>query len=64
MQKENVKIPIQVNGKMRAVIEVSIDLSKDDLEKLALKEQNVLKFLDGPPKKTIIIPNRIINFVT
>jgi leucyl-tRNA synthetase len=64
MQKESVKIPIQVNGKMRAVIEVSIDLSKDDLEKLALKEQNVLKFLDGSPKKTIIIPNRIINFVT
>jgi len=49
---------------MRAVIDVSIDLKKDDLEKLALKEQNVVKFLDGPPKKTIIIPNRIINFVT
>jgi len=64
MQRESVKIPIQVNGKMRAVIEVSIDLSRDDLEKLALKEQNVLKFLDGSPKKTIIIPNRIINFVT
>ena len=64
LQKKSLKIPIQVNGKMRAVIEVSIDLSKDDLEKLALKEQNVLKFLDGPPKKTIIIPNRIINFVT
>jgi len=64
MQRESVKIPIQVNGKMRAVIEVSIDLSRDDLEKLALKEKNVLKFLDGSPKKTIIIPNRIINFVT
>ena len=64
MQKNSVKIPIQVNGKMRAVIDVSIDLKKDDLEKLALKEQNVVKFLDGPPKKTIIIPNRIINFVT
>jgi len=64
MQKESVKIPIQVNGKMRAVIEVSIDLGQDDLEKIALKQQNVQKFLDGIPKKTIIIPNRIINFVT
>ena len=44
-------------------IDVSIDLNKDELEKLALKEENVLKFLNGPPKKSIIIPNRIINFV-
>ena len=64
MPKESVKIPIQVNGKMRAVIEVPIDLGQDDLEKIALKQQNVQKFLDGTPKKTIIIPNRIINFVT
>jgi leucyl-tRNA synthetase len=64
MKKSTVKIPIQVNGKMRAIIEVSLDLSKEELEKLALKEENVLKFLDGLPKKSIIIPNRIINFVT
>jgi len=64
MKKSTVKIPIQVNGKMRAVIEVSLDLSKEELEKLALKEENVLKFLNGFPKKSIIIPNRIINFVT
>jgi len=64
MKKSTVKIPIQVNGKMRAVVEVSLDLSKEELEKLALKEENVLKFLNGSPKKSIIIPNRIINFVT
>ena len=63
MKKSTVKIPIQVNGKMRSVIEVSLNLSKEELEKLALKEENVLKFLNGPPKKSIIIPNRIINFV-
>ena len=64
MKKDTVKIPIQVNGKMRAVIEVSLNLEEDELEKLALKEENVLKFLNGTPKKSIIIPNRIINFVT
>ena len=63
MKKSTVKIPIQVNGKMRSVIEVSLNLSKEELEKLALKEENVLKFLNGPPKKSIIIPNRVINFV-
>ena len=64
LEKNNVKIPIQVNGKMRAIIEVPSDLNKEELEKLALNEKNVLKFLNGSPKKSIIIPNRIINFVT
>ena len=49
---------------MRAIIEVPSDLNKEDLEKLALNQENVLKFLDGKPKKSIVIPNRIINFVT
>jgi len=49
---------------MRAIIEVPSNLNKEDLEKLALNEKNVLKFLNGSPKKSIIIPNRIINFVT
>ena len=63
IQKDNVKIPIQVNGKVRAVIEVPIDLDKNDIEEIALKEKNVLKFLNKNPKKVIIIPNRVVNFV-
>jgi len=63
MKKSTVKIPIQVNGKMRAVIEVSKDLNIDELKDLALKQKNVIKFLDRPLIKTIIIPNRIVNFV-
>ena len=59
----NVKIPVQVNGKVRAVIEVPKDTNKKDLEKIALNEKNVLKFLNHNPKKVIIIPNRIVNFV-
>ena len=60
---DKIKIPVQVNGKMRAIIEVQTNLSKDDLEKKAMNEKNVLKFLNGVPKKVIIIPNRIVNFV-
>ena len=58
-----IKIPVQVNGKMRAIIEVETNLSKVDLEKIALNEKNVLKFLNGTPKKVIVVPNRIVNFV-
>ena len=63
IKKNNVKMPIQINGKVRAVIEVPIDLNKVDIEKIALKEKNVLKFLNKIPKKVIIIPNRVVNFV-
>ena len=48
---------------MRAIIEVQTNLSKDDLEKIELNKKNVLKFLNGVPKKVIIVPNRIVNFV-
>ena len=63
LQKNNVEIPIQVNGKMRALINVPYDTNKLDLENMAMKERNVLKFLNGVPKKVIIVPNRVINFV-
>ena len=63
VKKNDVKIPIQINGKVRAVIEVPIDINKVDIEKIALKEKNVLKFLNKNPKKVIFIPNRVVNFV-
>ena len=63
IKKSNVKIPIQVNGKVRAVVEVPIDLDENDIKEIALKEENILKFLNKKPKKVIIIPNRVVNFV-
>ncbi len=63
VKKNNVKIPIQVNGKVRAVVEVPINLDKNHIEEIALKEENVLKFLNKKPKKVIVIPNRVVNFV-
>ena len=63
INKDNIKIPIQINGKVRSVINVPIDLSKSDIEEIAMKEKNVLKFLNKKPKKVIVIPNRVVNFV-
>ena len=63
LQRNNVEIPVQVNGKMRAIINVPYDTNKLDLENIAKKEKNVLKFLNGIPKKVIVIPNRVVNFV-
>ncbi|MDC3141508.1 leucine--tRNA ligase [Alphaproteobacteria bacterium] len=62
-EKDIIKIPVQVNGKMRAIIKVKKDLNNDELKQVALKEKNISKFLSNPPKKIIIVPNRIVNFV-
>ena len=63
LQKSIIQVPVQINGKMRAIISVPNDTSKNDLENLALKEPNVKKFLNGSPKKVIIVINRVVNFV-
>jgi len=57
-------LPIQVNGKRRDEIQVNVDLSKDEIEKIVLERQSVLRILDGnAPKKIIVVPGKIVNVV-
>ncbi len=59
-----VTLPIQVNGKRRAEIQVTMDADKATVEAIALAEPEVIKFLDGAtPKKIIVVPGRIVNVV-
>ncbi len=61
---DTVTLPIQINGKRRAEMTVAKDLSKDEVEKLALANEAVVKALDGrAPKKLIVVPGRIVNVV-
>ena len=63
--EDEIKIPIQVNGKVRAVISVSVDrLSEKEVVEKALKEEKVKKYLAGKKYKVIYIKGRILNFVT
>ncbi len=62
--RDSVALAVQVNGKLRATMEVSVSASKDDVERMALAEPNVAKFLDGLTiKRVIIVPNKIVNIV-
>lgn len=62
--EDTVTLPIQVNGKRRSEITVAKDLPKDEVEKLALADEAVIKALaGGQPKKLIVVPGRIINVV-
>ncbi|MCX7286754.1 MAG: class I tRNA ligase family protein, partial [Rhodobacterales bacterium] len=61
---DTVTLPIQINGKRRAEISVPKDMAASEIEKLALADEDVVRFLAGQPvKKIIVIPGRIINVV-
>ncbi len=62
--EDTITMPIQINGKRRAEISVSKDASKEEVEKLALAHDAVIKALGGgTPKKLIVVPGRIVNVV-
>jgi len=59
-----VTMAVQVNGKLRATLELPRDVAKDEAEKRALADANVQKALEGKPvRKVIVVPNRVINVV-
>ena len=61
---DNVTLPIQINGKRRGEITVRKDMPASEVEKLALANEDVIKFLARQPvKKLIVVPGRIVNVV-
>lgn len=62
--QSSVNIALQVNGKLRATIAVSKDLSKEELEKLAVNHEGIVKYINGQViKKVIVVPGKIVNIV-
>jgi len=61
---EQVTIAVQVNGKLRGTLEIPRDVDRLAVEKAALALPQVLRWLeDRPPRKVIVVPNRIVNIV-
>ncbi len=62
--QDSIQIVVQVNGKLRAKLEVSADISKEDMEAAALDDENVKKFTDGLTiRKVIVVPGKLVNVV-
>ncbi|MEE1271788.1 MAG: leucine--tRNA ligase [Bacteroidales bacterium] len=58
------KYPVSINGKMRANVEIALDLDKDEVEKIVLANAEVQKYIDGKAiKKIIFVPKKIVNIV-
>jgi leucyl-tRNA synthetase len=64
LTESSITIVLQVNGKLRDKVEVAKDISKEELEKLALDNKAVKRFVaDGTILKIIVVPGRLVNVV-
>ncbi|NLI71904.1 MAG: leucine--tRNA ligase [Bacteroidales bacterium] len=64
LQESSVTYPISFNGKVRFTLEMPTDMSKEDVEKTALVNEQTAKYLKGKtPKKVIVVPGKIVNIV-
>lgn len=62
--EDEIEIPVQVNGKVRATIKVAKEASAEEIEKVAFENTDVLKFTDGHEiVKKIYVPGRIYTVV-
>jgi leucyl-tRNA synthetase len=61
---ETIEVPVQVNGKKRAVITVAADADAEALEAAARADEHVAAALDGrETRRVVTVPGRLINFV-
>jgi leucyl-tRNA synthetase len=62
--QESIQYAVQVNGKVRAQLQVPADADKEAIEKLAQEDDNVRKFTDGKTiRKIIVVPKKLVNIV-
>jgi leucyl-tRNA synthetase len=62
--ENEIEIPVQVNGKLRDVIKVSVAAKPAELESAALANEKVKPFLVGKTlKKVIVVPKKLVNIV-
>ncbi|MBL3590370.1 MAG: leucine--tRNA ligase [gamma proteobacterium endosymbiont of Lamellibrachia anaximandri] len=64
LKQESIQYVIQVNGKVRAKIQVPVDADKSKVEEIALGNENVQKFVgDATVRKVIVVPNKLVSIV-
>ncbi len=63
-KKDELEIPVQVNGKLRSRVIVAPDISEEDLRTIALADAKIQSFIDGQKiVKVIVVPQRLVNVV-
>jgi leucyl-tRNA synthetase len=64
LEKDELLIVVQVNGKLRSRFQVAADTPDDTIREMALKDERILKFLgDKEIRKVIVVKNKLVNIV-
>ncbi|MBT8146840.1 MAG: leucine--tRNA ligase, partial [Gammaproteobacteria bacterium] len=64
LKQSSILIVLQVNGKLRAKIEVDKDIDKESLQNLALENEAIKRYTgEGEVKKVIVVPGKLVNVV-
>ncbi|QEM81548.1 leucine--tRNA ligase [Halomonas binhaiensis] len=64
LARDSVELVVQVNGKLRARIEVAADAAKDAIEAQAMDSENVQRHIEGKTvRKVIVVPGKLVNIV-
>jgi leucyl-tRNA synthetase len=64
LTEDSVTVAVQLNGKLKGTITLPKDCPQPEAEQAALEVAGIIAGLDGkPPRKVIVVPNRIVNVV-
>jgi leucyl-tRNA synthetase len=64
LQRDELELMLQINGKLRGAILVPASASKEEIERVALQAEIFIKLAEGAtPKKVIVVPGRLVNLV-
>ena len=64
LTRDTIELVVQVNGKVRAKMDVPADADKAAIEAMAVAQDNVQRFLEGVTvRKVIVVPGKLVNIV-
>ena len=63
LTSDTVEVVVQVNGRLRDRLHVPVGTPEDELVALALASERVQAYVKGEPRKTIVVPDRLVNLV-
>ncbi|MBI1834658.1 MAG: leucine--tRNA ligase [Burkholderiales bacterium] len=61
--QDEIELMVQVNGKLRGSIKVAKDADKATIEAAAVANESAARFIEGTPKKIIVVPGKLVNIV-
>ena len=63
LEQAEIELMVQVNGKLRGSVKVPKEADKAAIEAAALANENVQRYIEGAPKKVIVVPGKLVNIV-